>query len=451
MYRIHGVTPQTYAPTMETAIAFTHPDDLERVEAAVANAIHAARPFEFSARLISAQGVLRHVNCRGVTRLEVDGRVGMVVGVVADLTAQRETERALREANRQLEALANVDSLTGIANRRRFDEILALEWRRAERERMPLSLVMLDIDRFKGFNDRYGHLAGDECLRRVAGVLAERGRRAADIAARYGGEEMVLLLPATTASGAEIIARECRSAIAALGISHEGNMSCGGVVTASFGVATAILPDESGFPACTDLVAEADRQLYEAKRTGRNKVMTPQTAVSDGASLLPPDEERRLAELARYEATGAGRRTQEMDGIARLAATLSGTPIALVSLVTRDLKLFIGNFNVPGTDSLPRDISFCQHTILGDEPMVVADATRDMRFKENPLVTGDFGLRYYAGAPIVSQGTGHKLGTLCVVDTVARERTSVAERAVLTDLAAMVAALLEDNLKSAEG
>jgi diguanylate cyclase (GGDEF)-like protein len=451
VYRMHGVTPQTYAPALETAMAFMHPDDRPEVEAVVRGAVLAARPFEFTSRLIAADGILRHVDCRGVTRPNADGQVDMIVGVMADVSEQRQMEQALRDANARLEALANVDSLTGLANRRRFDETLTQEWRRAARERTMLSLVMVDLDRFKGFNDRYGHLAGDECLRRVARVMMEHVRRSSDLAARYGGEEMVLLLPATTAAGAEIVARECRSAIAALGIWHEANRSCGGVVTASFGVATAMPPEDSDIPDWTELIAEADRQLYEAKRTGRNKVMTQAIAASVGTCPRAADEEARLASLARYEQAGAGRRTQEMDGIARLAATLTGAPIALVSLITRDEKRYVGNFNLPGSDSLPRDMSLCTYTILGDEPMVVADATRDVRFKENPLVTGDFGLRYYAGAPIVSQSSGHKLGTLCVLDTVARENTTVAERAVLTDLAGMVSALLEDNLKVAEG
>jgi GAF domain-containing protein len=280
--------------------------------------------------------------------------------------------------------------------------------------------------------------------------LAERGRRPGDFAARYGGEEMVLLLPGTSSAGAETVARECRSAIAALGIWHEGNMSCGGVVTASFGVATALPSDECDIHSCIDLLGEADRLLYEAKRTGRNKVMTQAVFSPSASAPVAPDEESRLAALACYDEAGATGRTQEMDGIARLAATLTGAPMALVSLLGRREQLIAGNFGVAGIDSIPRDDSFCSYTILGEEPMVVPDTTRDLRFKEFESVTGDQGLRYYAGAPIVSQRTGHKLGAVCVIDTVAHEQTSIAERAVLTDLAGMVAALLEDSLKSKE-
>ncbi len=447
MYRMHGVTPETYTLTKESSTAFLHAEDREMVVAITANAVKTRSPFEFSARLITGDGQLRHVLGRGVVRLNADGQAGMLVGVSVDVTEQRQMEQALREANTRLEALVNVDSLTHLANRRRFDEALIHEWRRAAREGTSLSLVLVDIDRFKGFNDRYGHLAGDDCLRLVASVLAGQGRRSADLAARYGGEEMVLLLPSTTAAGAETVARDCRSAIATLAIRHDGNMSCGGVVTASFGVATATPAEDPAFSNWTDLIAEADRQLYEAKRTGRNKVMTLAIAAAAGASPKAMDEEARLLAVTRYENAGATRRSQEMDSIARLAATLTGTPIAMVSYITRDQKRLMGNFNVPGTDSMPRDISLCTHTILGDEPMVVADATHDLRFKESPAVTGGLGLRYYAGAPIVSQSTGHKLGTLCVVDTVPHETTGLAERAILTDLAGMVAALMEDSLK----
>ena len=448
MYRMHGVTRESYTLTKESSTAFVHPDDRDMVVAITANAIKTASPFEFSARLIIRDGEVRHIIGRGVVRLNADGQAGIIVGVSVDVTEQRQMDQALREANARLEALVNVDPLTLLANRRRFDEAILHEWRRAAREGTPLSLVLVDLDRFKGFNDRYGHLAGDDCLRSVASVLAVQGPRSADLVARYGGEEMVLLLPSTTAGGAETVARDCRSAIAALGIRHEGNLSCGGIVTASFGVATASPAEETAFADWTDLIAEADRQLYEAKRTGRNKVMTQAIAAAAGTAPVAIDEEARLVAVSRYEQAGATHRTQEMDGIARLAATLTGAPIAMVSYITRDEKRLMGNFNLPGADSIPREISLCTHTILGDEPMVIADAAHDLRFKESPVVTGSLGLRYYAGAPIVSQSSGHKLGTLCVIDTVPHEKTGMAERAILTDLAGMVAALMEDSLKS---
>jgi GAF domain-containing protein len=165
-----------------------------------------------------------------------------------------------------------------------------------------------------------------------------------------------------------------------------------------------------------------------------------------GAAPLPANEAARLSALAAYEQAGATQRTAELDNIARLAATLTSAPIGLVSLVGRDEQRFAGNFGLEGVDSTGRDESFCAHTILGDEPLVVPDATRDVRFEHNALVTGDIGLRYYAGAPIVSVTTGLRLGALCVIDRTTRVTTSPAERALLTDLAKMAATLIEDKM-----
>jgi diguanylate cyclase (GGDEF)-like protein/PAS domain S-box-containing protein len=309
MYRIHGVDPATFTPNPQSAAAFAHPDDRARIHAIVGAAIRDGMPFEFAARLVRQDGPVRHVQCRGEARRDAQGAVGMIVGVMVDISEQKNLEHALREANARLEELANVDSLTGLANRRRFDETLVQEWRRAVREGDTLSLVMVDIDRFKGFNDRYGHIAGDECLRRVASVVADHGRRPCDIAARYGGEEMVLLLPGTSLAGAEKVARACRSAIAALGIWHEGNTSCGGVVTASFGVATALPAEEPDMADWSDLLNEADRLLYEAKRTGRNKVVVQECLFPAGPPAMAPDEEARLATLAQYQESGAAQRS----------------------------------------------------------------------------------------------------------------------------------------------
>jgi diguanylate cyclase (GGDEF)-like protein/PAS domain S-box-containing protein len=448
IYRIHGLTPETYTPDLDSAIGHYHPEDRALVQSSIVRAMRDGTAFEFSARLRHSDGNFRHVQSRGVTQPGPNGTTGLIVGVLIDLTEQRQMERALRVANAQLERIAHVDSLTGLANRRRFDDALETEWRRAVREHNPLSLVILDIDRFKAFNDLYGHPAGDDCLRRVASVLNGAGKRPGDLAARYGGEEMVLLLPATTAVGAEKMARDARSAIAALCIAHEGNLLCGGVVTASFGVATAMPWAGWDSPDSADLVAEADRMLYEAKRTGRNKVVTQASMLASGAVPVGADEEARLAALATYEQAGAAERTQDIDRIARLAAMLTGAPIGLVSLLDRNEQRFVGNFGLEGQTGMPRDLSLCAHTILGDEPMVVADATCDLRFKDNALVAGDFGLRYYAGASIVSQSTGYKLGTLCILDKVARDETSLAHRALLTDLAGMAAALIEDKAKA---
>lgn len=174
----------------------------------------------------------------------------------------RERTEQLEEANRKLEELSFLDGLTEVANRRQFEQILDLEWRRAVRSQSPLSLIIADIDHFKKFNDAYGHQAGDRCLREVAHVLDSIVQRAGDQVARYGGEEFAAMLPETDAAGAVGIAERMRQAVEAL--QPEGN-----VVTVSFGVATTIATDQSK---AESLVAAADAALYEAKHAGRNAV-----------------------------------------------------------------------------------------------------------------------------------------------------------------------------------
>lgn len=178
----------------------------------------------------------------------------------------------LEKANARLETLSAEDPLTGLANRRRFDEHLARQWRQLGRALKPLSIVMVDLDSFKPYNDTLGHLEGDECLARVARVLAASASRAGDLSARYGGEEFALVLSDTDSEGALALAETMRSAVQALGIPHPCSLA-GSVVTVSAGVATAI-PGESSGP--RDLVELADKALYRAKQTGRNRVCTPQ-------------------------------------------------------------------------------------------------------------------------------------------------------------------------------
>ncbi|WP_458095570.1 diguanylate cyclase [Roseomonas sp. WA12] len=181
-------------------------------------------------------------------------------------------EMARRAAAEQaMLAAAHTDALTGLANRRSLDAALDREWGRALREDLPISLLLLDVDRFKAFNDRYGHPAGDECLRAVAAAVSRAVQRHIDLAARYGGEEIAVLLPNTEAEGARHIAERLRSAIERLGLTHEGSEV--GIVTASLGCAT--LRPTSGLPGGAKfLVSEADRALYAAKRRGRNRVVS---------------------------------------------------------------------------------------------------------------------------------------------------------------------------------
>ncbi|MFB6345594.1 MAG: diguanylate cyclase [bacterium] len=175
----------------------------------------------------------------------------------------------LKKANEKLEELSYYDELTGAPNRRLFEETLRTKWELLTRENSPLSLLMIDIDHFKEYNDHYGHPTGDECLQKVARIIRERARRGSDTVARYGGEEFAVILPDTSESDAAEIAETMREAVKALGIPHEYSPTAD-VVTVSLGVAT--FDDLSGKNR-DDLVEAADQALYEAKESGRDRVV----------------------------------------------------------------------------------------------------------------------------------------------------------------------------------
>jgi len=186
------------------------------------------------------------------------------------VTHENITERKLVEI--RVEELAVVDGLTGIANRHRFDDFLEDEWRRARRPGHPVSLALLDIDFFKPYNDNYGHMAGDECLRRVGEALKRFSRRASDLVARYGGEEFAIILGNTDEQTACARAEGIRAAIQALNIPHE-HATPTGCVTISVGVATR-RPDAQLDTPPHDLIEAADQALYKAKRSGRNRTFS---------------------------------------------------------------------------------------------------------------------------------------------------------------------------------
>lgn len=187
--------------------------------------------------------------------------------------ARVKTQLVLRERTRQLLRLASIDGLTGLANRRAFDQALDLEWRRARRNRSNLSLMLIDIDFFKRYNDHYGHQAGDDCLKTVAHALGNAAERPGEVVARYGGEEFAVVLPVSDAKTAAALAEKMRGRIAELALPHAGSLITDHV-TISIGVAT--LPDgrddEKGFPSEAALISAADQALYAAKEAGRNRV-----------------------------------------------------------------------------------------------------------------------------------------------------------------------------------
>ena len=205
-------------------------------------------------------------------------QVAGYVSIIRDISKQKGVEDALAAEKLQLESLASIDELTGIANRRTFNRVLEREARRQTRANRDLSLMLLDIDHFKGFNDLYGHVAGDSCLRAVAGAIKSCTLRDADLTARYGGEEFVVLMPLTLGAGAEKIARKVIEAVTALALPHAG--SSYGIVTVSIGIASS--GPETGTSSVA-LVQQADLALYRAKKAGRNRYEVQEA--TSGASV----------------------------------------------------------------------------------------------------------------------------------------------------------------------
>jgi len=188
---------------------------------------------------------------------------------IRDITTRKQTELALQEANHKLELIANLDGLTQIANRRCFDDYLATEWQRHQREQNPLSLILIDIDYFKRYNDSNGHQGGDDCLIRVAQEIAKVPQRPTDLVARYGGEEFAAILSNTNMEGALQVAADIQTAIANLAIPHD-NSDVSDLVTLSMGVAS-LIPTSERSP--KDLISRADQAMYTAKNRGRNRAI----------------------------------------------------------------------------------------------------------------------------------------------------------------------------------
>ncbi|WP_404301351.1 GGDEF domain-containing protein [Alicycliphilus denitrificans] len=245
-----------------------HPDDRERVVNFCITQSQCGVDHEADYRALTARG--DYVWIRDVVHVvrDLQGGVVALVGFMFDITERKQNEEKLLQLQQELEDLSFRDGLTGVANRRKFDAVLAREWQDARRNARPLSLLMFDVDFFKRYNDQYGHVEGDECLRRVARALERAAHRPQDCLARYGGEEFVLLLPGSDAPAARAVAQRCMQEISGAGIAHAGS-PLGEQLTVSVGIGT-IIPGAHDEP--MPFLDEVDRRLYRAKHGGRNRI-----------------------------------------------------------------------------------------------------------------------------------------------------------------------------------
>lgn len=262
--KLLGWTPASWVG-VEDWVARMHPEDRDTVFNFCVSQSLAGVDHEADYRAMTNGG--DYVWIRDVVHVvRKDGEVEALIGFMFDISERKKTEEQVIRLQKELEELSFKDGLTGVANRRMFDSIMEVEWANARRHRQPLSLIILDIDHFKQYNDFYGHIQGDDCLRRVAQTLSTAGTRARDFFARYGGEEFVLVLPEADAAAAAKIAERCRSLIFKLQIPHE-NSATSQMVTISLGVGT-IVPSHDAEPIM--FIEAVDRLLYKAKQNGRN-------------------------------------------------------------------------------------------------------------------------------------------------------------------------------------
>lgn len=247
---------------------FVHPDDLELVVRD--SQLHLAGVNSTDAlthRMLRKDGGVIWVECRNRQMTDPTGLPAGFVLIMRDITEQKRLQD-------ELARLALSDALTGLANRRAFDESIAREWSRTLRESTQMSLLLIDVDRFKGFNDQYGHQVGDDCIRAVAAAISTALQRPTDLAARYGGDEFAIILPSTDSAGALAVAHQVVENVAKLKLPHATNPEGGGFVSASVGAATALCRVGGTIEMPQSLLAAADNALYKAKEAGRNGVAT---------------------------------------------------------------------------------------------------------------------------------------------------------------------------------
>jgi len=261
--------PQDSWQTAEDWAMRMHPEDRDTVVNFCVSQSRAGTDHEADYRALTADG--REVWIRDVVHVVrgADGEVESLIGFMFDISERKKTEQRLLELQKELESLSFKDSLTGVANRRMFDSILEAEWVSARRNGQPLSIILMDIDFFKQYNDEYGHMQGDTCLRQLAKVIDGAATRSRDTLARLGGEEFALILPETDAQAAMTVAERCIQKLFKAQIPHVAS-PIGRLLTLSLGVGT-IVPGHDDVPlAFLELV---DSRLYAAKQNGRNRIV----------------------------------------------------------------------------------------------------------------------------------------------------------------------------------
>lgn len=245
-----------------------HPDDRDTVVAFCVAQSQSGTDHEADYRALTRDG--GYVWIRDVVHVmrNAEGEVEALVGFMFDISERKKAEQQLIDLQKKLEEYSYQDGLTGVANRRMFDSMLEMEWANAQRAGEPLSLILLDIDYFKQYNDHYGHIQGDDCLRNVGQALKNAAIRPRDFVARFGGEEFVLILPGTDEPAARQVAERCRKLIRERCIPHEKS-SVASLLTISLGVGS-ITPTHQDQP--LPFVEAVDRLLYQAKQKGRDRL-----------------------------------------------------------------------------------------------------------------------------------------------------------------------------------
>jgi diguanylate cyclase (GGDEF)-like protein/PAS domain S-box-containing protein len=268
-----GWTPESWQ-SVEDWVARMHEEDRERVFNFCVSQSLQGLDHEADYRALTADGGF--VWIRDVVHVirDLNGEPEALIGFMFDITERKQTEQQLLDLQKQLEMLSYQDGLTGVANRRLFDEVLAREWHEARQHQQPLALIMLDIDYFKQFNDFHGHLKGDEILKQVAKTLSHAGLRTKDFFARFGGEEFAWILPETDLAAAGKIAERCRNLIFKAQIPHPDS-AISQLLTISVGVGSMI---PTAADDLNDFLAEVDRLMYLAKQQGRGRMILQASA-----------------------------------------------------------------------------------------------------------------------------------------------------------------------------